>query len=118
MVAFFNLKKKGKDFIAYSPFVRYFLFLSLIFLIAQKENIKIAYSDLISGRAYKYDFELKKRYQLIRRSQVDTVYISKIENKPKTIFEEDITNNNAHWKNGCYNAYFQKIIILKENENE
>lgn len=113
LIMFFYLKKKNKDFITYSPYVRYFLFICLILILVQKNNVKTAYSDLITGKAYKYDLELKKRSQLIKKSEADTVYVSNLNYKPKTIFNEDITSNNQDWRNGCYNAYYQKTIILK-----
>lgn len=118
LVLFFYFTKKNKDFITFSSRVLYLLFVCLIFLIAQKDNIKTAYSDLFSGKAYKYDLQLKKRYQFIRNCKTDTIYVSEIKYKPKTLFVEDINTDNQYWLNGCYNAFFNKSKILIRSDKE
>ncbi len=117
-VMFYKLKKGQKNFIFYSKWVKYLLFLILIIQFGQKNNIRTAYSDLLNGKAYKYDLELKNRYKNIRNSTSDTLYVPMLVSNPETIFCGDITSDSKDWRNQCYDSYFKpKTIILKTNEN-
>ena len=77
-----------------------------------KNNIKIAYVDLFSGKAYNYDLELKKRYATIKNSPLDILYVPSLKNRPLTIFNEDITNDSKDWRNEVYQAFFNKKSIV------
>nr|WP_314840186.1 DUF6056 family protein [uncultured Flavobacterium sp.] len=110
-VLMFYFRKKKLTFISFSPCVTWLLFCCLIMLISKTTNVKTAYSDLLRGKAYKYDLELKMRYQFIKSSVQDTVIVQELKYKPKTLFVEDINIDDQYWLNGCYNMFFNKRKI-------
>lgn len=107
-------EKKDKPFFEYSKAVRYTLLLVFFIQTLQSSNLKTAYSDLFSSKAYNYDLQLKNRFNTIYSSKQDTVFVPFIKNKPLTLFNGDITLDNDDWRNGCYDRYFDKVIILKK----
>ena len=40
-------------------------------------------------------------------------FTEQLKYKPSIIFFDDITNNSNDWRNGCYDAYFNKTIIIE-----
>jgi len=114
-VIFFKLKKHNDKFISFSNWVKYFLFFIIILHLGHKNNIRTAYSDLLSGNAYNYDLELRNRYKIIQNSADDILYVSKLKFTPSTIFYRDITIDSKHGTNQCNDSYYKpKIIILKD----
>jgi len=115
IVLFFKLKEQGKNFIAYSKWVKYLIFVVVFIQFSKDNNIRTAYSDLFMGKAYNYDLELKKRYNIIQNSYNDTIYVPELKNKPETIFHRDITKEPEKWINQCYASYWKsRSIIIKE----
>ena len=113
-VLFFKLKQNDKNFITYSKWVKYSLFIIIFIQLGQENNIRTAYSDLFSGKAYNYDLELKNRYKNIQNSANNILFVPKLTYEPITIFCGDITNNSKDWRNQCYDAYYKpKSIIIK-----
>ncbi len=82
----------------------------------QKESVfRDIYKDIFSGAIIRYDNELNSRYEYIKSSDSDTVYVTPILNKPKSIFIADISSDPQDWTNGVYSLYFdKKSIILKD----
>lgn len=115
-VVFFYLKQKSTSFLSFSKGVKYLLFVLIFIYLGHKNNVKTAYADLIKGKAYKYDLELKERYKKINNSKNDTIYVSKLKHRPSTIFFDDITSNPSNWKNECYDSYFKHKIIITNRE--
>jgi hypothetical protein len=56
---------------------------------------------------------MQNRADTILNSENDTVYVMPIVNKPKSIFIDDISNDQTDWRNSVYNSYYNKTIILK-----
>lgn len=91
------------------------LLVFLIFLqLGKKNNIKLAYKDLLSGKASHFDMELKHRYQLIKNKVDEKCIVPKLNYKPVTIFAHDITANSSEWKNEAYAIYFGKKTIATD----
>lgn len=111
-VLFFNLNKHNNYFINFSEWVKYLLFILVFIRLTETNNIKVAYSDLITGKAYQYDLELKRRYQLIGDSKIDTVFVPKLRYIPATIYFDDITNDTKDWRNQCHDSYYKSKTIL------
>ncbi len=111
-VIFFKLKQNKNDFINYSKWVKYSLFIIIFIQLGQENNIRTAYSDLFSGKAYNYDLELKSRYKIIQNSSNDILYVPALTFKPTTIFCGDITNDSKDWRNQCYDSYYKPINII------
>lgn len=112
-VVFFKLKQKRNDFITYSLSVKYLLFIIIFIQLSQENNIRTAYSDLVSGKAYNYDMELKNRYKIIRNSSKDTILVPMLSFKPRTIYFGDITNDSYDWRNQVYDSYYKPKTIIK-----
>jgi hypothetical protein len=112
-VVFFKLKQKRNDFITYSPSVKYLLFIMIFIQLSQENNIRTAYSDLVSGKAYNYDMELKNRYKIIRNTSKDTILVPMLSFKPRTIYFGDITNDSYDWRNQVYDSYYKPKTIIK-----
>jgi hypothetical protein len=111
-IVFFKLKQNENDFITYSKWVKYLLFIIIFIQLGQENNIRTAYSDLISGKAYNYDLELRNRYKNIQNSTNEILYVPKLTYTPNTIFCGDITNDSKDWRNQCYDSYFKPINII------
>lgn len=78
-------------------------------------NLKTMYADIRLGIAKRYDQEMTQRYEHIRTSKSDTVYITPLKNIPKSLYFDEIKTNEQHLWNKCYATYFEKkVIILKE----
>jgi len=111
-VLFFRLKQNENNFITYSKWVKYSLFIMIFIQLGKENNIRVAYSDLLSGQAYNYDLELRNRYENIQKSKNDILYVPKLTYKPITIFCGDITNDSKDWRNQCYDSYYKPIKII------
>jgi hypothetical protein len=78
-------------------------------------NLKTMYADIRLGVAKRYDQEMTQRYEQIRTSKSDTIYVAPLKNIPKSLCFDDIKTNEQHLWNKCYATYFdKKVIILKE----
>jgi hypothetical protein len=80
-------------------------------------NVRLVYTDLLKGKAAAFDREMNSRYEMLRTSREDVVYLPALENKPLSIFyDDDIKTDNNHWWNKCMAGYFgKKAVYLKEN---
>ena len=82
---------------------------------SKSQNLKPMYADIRLGIAKRYDQEMTQRYEHIRASKSDTVYITPLKNVPKSLCFDEIKTNEKHLWNKCYATYFEKkVIILKE----
>lgn len=86
------------------------------YLALQSDTVRLAYRDLRTGTAQRYDRALTARYELIRTSRADTVYVAPLPPVPQSLFVEDIRDTTAHLWNKCYATHFQKkAIVLTPN---
>lgn len=106
-VLFFKLQKTKAEFLTFSKWVKIFLIVLVLIRLGGKNNIRTAYADLLTGKAYSYDQSLKKRYETILENKSQQIVVPKLENLPKTIHFEDIREDSNHWINQCYESYFQ-----------
>lgn len=81
-----------------------------------RNNIKTAYTDLLTGKAHNYNTELTNRYALISNCLDETCKLPELEHKPKTIFSDDITTDPKDWRNEAYSKYFKKKNIILKNK--
>jgi hypothetical protein len=115
IILYYRMKKRRTDFIIYSQWTKFLLIIVLFIQVFQENNIRTAYLDLISGKAFNYDKELRNRYRLIKNSSKDTIHVPILRSIPQTIFFKDITNDSKEWKNQVYDLYYQPKIIVIEN---
>lgn len=84
-------------------------------------NVATSYVDLITGRASNYNEELEKRRVLIENNNntSQVIMIPVIDNLPKTIYFNDISNDENYWANRSYKEYWNcKAKIKKEDRKE
>ena len=94
--------------------VAFFAVLIGIYIYLGTVNLKTMYADIRLGIAKHYDQEMTQRYEQIRTSKSDTVYITPLKNIPKSLCFDEIKTNEQHLWNKCYATYFEKkVIILK-----
>jgi|GEM_PF-849168 len=83
------------------------ILLVLSSILITQNNANLVYKDILSGTAYKYNIELKDRYNIILQNKVNQELIVKVlSNTPKSIYFRDIDKNPKDWKNACYANYF------------
>ncbi|WP_375560789.1 DUF6056 family protein [Bernardetia sp. OM2101] len=91
----------------------------VVFLFLYKENnaIRLAYADILKGKAYNYALQLEERKELLMYCESDTCVVPKIKNPPHTIYEPslDLSTNPEDWKNKSQAVYFGvKVIQVEE----
>jgi hypothetical protein len=85
-----------------------------LFTFLHGQNLKTMYADIRLGIAKRYDQEMTQRYEQIKISKSDTIYVAPLKNIPKSLCFDDIKDTEKHLWNKCYATYFEKkVIILK-----
>lgn len=115
----YYIKTTKKPVFALPLYSKIFICILIFFSLVDEGNIKKAYADLLTGRAYKYDQELKRRHELILASKEKTLVLPTIKAIPETIYFRDITSNKSHWRNACYSGYIDKeAVVIRNNKIE
>jgi len=114
---FINFFKSKYAYSIKIPFNLIGLSILIVLFLSTESNIRIAYKDILSGTAFKYNWELLERYKLINESKNDTIEIDCIRNIPKTIFFRDLTYSD-YLENGFspFSKYFNKKMIRLRKE--
>ncbi len=96
------------------------LSLQIVISLYQSVPVRLAYGDLLSGRAAAYDTELYQRYDLIKSSPTPIVYVPALKNRPQSLYTDDLNENPDHWWNKLMAGYFGKkaIYLQAEKANE
>ncbi|MCY7349099.1 MAG: hypothetical protein LH606_00295 [Cytophagaceae bacterium] len=79
-------------------------------------NFRSAYSDLLTGRAYRFDQEMKARLALVRSTPGDVITVPVLRNVPVTIVPpvpgfRDLVFSHPDDDNTCASGYFGKKAI-------
>lgn len=82
-------------------------------------NFRTAYSDLLTGRAYRFDQEMKARLVLVRNTPGDEITVPALRNVPLTILPpvpgfRDFIFSHPLDDNTCASGYFGKKAINYE----
>lgn len=80
-------------------------------------NIRIAYADLLKGRAYRYNEEIKKRLIAIEACESEICEVEGLKNKPASLFVVDITADEKDWLNQTFSTFYKKTVRIKTNVN-
>lgn len=84
----------------------------------KSSNVRLIYTDLIRGKAAAFDQEMNHRYELLRSSKEDVVYLPALESKPMSIFyDDDIKTDSNHWWNKCLAGYYGKKAVYMKQES-
>ena len=108
---------KKIDF-AYSKSTKTSIGIIIVLCFFSTNNSTLAYYELISGKAYKYDKEMTARFELIENSKEEEIVLQALINKPQTVFSSEmgLTNDANNWKNTAISRYFRKKSILVQPE--
>ena len=93
--------------------------MALVFVIGLMfgpNNIRAAVGDIYYGRAKDFNNQLNRRYEFIRNSKNDTVFISPLKNIPTVLYVDDITTDPYDWRNQVYAIFFGKKAIVIKND--
>jgi hypothetical protein len=91
--------------------IKYLFLLSLLIILFSK-NTRIAWGDILSHSASKFDNQMSVRYLELDKaksliSKPSTVYITKLNVKPRSIFLYDISDDTNYFPNVCYRKYWK-----------
>jgi hypothetical protein len=109
----FNVGEKGflkkKSYILILLILPFFLF---------KNNITDSWKDVLNGNAQRFDAELKNRYDFIKNSRADTIFVRPVSVIPNSFNFEDITSDQNSFKNYSYSSFFEKNSIVLRISDE
>ena len=90
-----------------------------VFYSYKNPNLRLIYTDWLSGKAAVYNTKMYQRYDLITNSSEPVVYLPEIENPPQSLYVDDIKEDKNHWWNKLMAGYFGKeAIYLKKATHE
>ncbi len=116
LITLFYYLKRTKNYSFVMPnYIKIVLMFLILMNAFSSGNIITSYSDLLSGRAYKFDKEMKNRYHIITNSDSQNCVVPSIENAPLTIFsyeDMELTTDKTNWKNDAIAKYFKKESII------
>jgi hypothetical protein len=95
-----------------------FLGLWTVFSLYKNPNIRMLYTDWLSGEAAIYNTRMYQRYELIKNSPTSVVYLPEIKNPPQSLFVDDIKEDKNHWWNKLMAGYFGKEAIYLKKETD
>ncbi len=102
--------------ISLPTWVKAALTISICYMTYNSPNLRMIYGDWLHGKAAAYDKELYARYDLIKNTKADTVYVKALQNRPQSLFVEDLNSNPKHWWNKCTAGYFGKNVIYLDQK--
>lgn len=88
-----------------------FVLFSLVIILTTK-NTRIGWIDILTKSVNRFDLEMNERYKALDRANIKAnlnskVYISKLNERPKSIFLYDISNDPNYFPNVCYRKYWK-----------
>jgi hypothetical protein len=90
------------------------VFAFLIFcsnVVMSTNNVKVAWRDLLSGDAVRYDRESAQRHAMILASDEADVTVPPLQSRPKTLFFNDFKPDSTNWRNTGGARFFRKHSI-------
>ena len=107
-------KTKNYD-LKYSNTIKFIIAIIILFNFISENTIVVAYHDLLSGKAYKYNIEMKERFELLKKYKSSQCVLPQLNNTPSTIYSKTdmgLTNDKNNWKNLEISKYFRKKEIV------
>jgi len=115
LLSYFNRKYKFADH-KFPAYVNAVAFLIILALLVKDNNIKTAYTDLISGKAQKFHNDLEIRYSKIQNEISDSCIVDGIVNIPESFFFMDLDYVPTTVYNKGYQMYFNKKSIVQQRK--
>lgn len=117
VLTFWVLKKGYMEPVEQGAPVAWVAGLYFFFLFAGNFNYRSAWSDLLTGRAARFNKEMHERTALVLNTKEPQVYVPKLKNVPYTILivndETDPAWASVEVNNGCAEWYFKKKFFYK-----
>jgi len=92
----------------------------IVFTTLYTNNIKTAYHDIFSGKAIRYDEEMKERYRLLSMCEEGLCDIPlRLSGYPPTIFTFDLglsPTDEVYWYNKCLQDYIHETYTPAERK--
>lgn len=124
-VVFHHLQGRTLPFRAYRLSLQRYVALYLVLVVSialafyKSANVRMIYSDLITGKAAQFDRENYSRYAMLQSSKDTVVYLPAIKSQPRSLYVDDIKSDSRHFWNWCLGGYFGKTVVyLKEDPIE
>ena len=108
------MRRKLAGSLAMLPaYAQWFLLLAgfLMLFYNNQSKIRTAYSDLLSGKAARYNQEMNTRYANLKSSSCQVCPIKTAKNRPESLFFEEVPPDSS-WENTYYARYFGKKLLL------
>ena len=84
----------------------FFIFCSSVLM--SNNNVKVAWRDLLSGDAARYDRESAQRHAMIRSSDQADVAVPLLKTRPRTLYFNDFKPDPTNWRNVGGARFFRK----------
>lgn len=119
VVRYFSAKRSVGQFSGAAQLVLS-LFLTLIVgqHILRSNSLRTIYGDWLRGRAAAYDQELNARYEFMKNTPGDTLYVAPLKARPASLFMDDLNQNQTHLWNRCVGGYFGKKVVYLKTSSE
>lgn len=96
--------------------------LCMIFIfIISDSPVTQAYEDLLNGKAYMYNNQMKERFKMIENSKEKELKVPALTKKPETIYKDlfmGLTPNSENWKNQDISEFYEKTVTVIPSEIE
>lgn len=93
----------------------------LLFFTFSDSPITNAYEDLVNGKAFSYNNQMKNRFELIKNATEKEIVVPALTKKPQTIYQDifmGLTPDAMNWKNQDISEYYGKIVTVNPSEIE
>ena len=111
VISFFKLEFNSKN----NSLIKIALGIVILTSFLADNNIMVAYNDLLTGKAYNYDKEMKNRIEILKNSKEKQCILPVLTNFPVTIYNSvtmGLTNDKNNWKNKEIMRYYRKESII------
>jgi len=114
------LKDKYNFIITLSKSSKIVLATLMIFFTFSDNPVTNAYEDLLNGKAFSYNNQMKNRFNMIKNTSEKKVIVPALTKKPITIYQDNImglTNDVTNWKNEDISIYYDKSVTVEPTES-
>jgi hypothetical protein len=105
------MEKRGIAFSRLPLYSLVLLFAATGMYVLPENNVRAAWGDLVKGRAARYDRDMRRRYEAIRRCGGSLCEVDDLTARPSTLLFTDITKDEKFWANGCVADVFERKAV-------
>ena len=117
VITFWAIKKYNSIVISHFGLLGWAIALYFVVVYTSTFNYRSAWSDLLTGRAARYNAEMHARTDMVEKNKEKVVYVPSLKNQPYTILMVNEATDSG-WSsldddNGCAEWYFKKKFFYK-----